>query len=77
MVRTKGKGGGIMQVECKNCLYWFEMGKILNHGSDVIGQCRRHPPQIRQNDNGSFPHTAAGDWCGEYLVLWGSLKEAG
>lgn len=43
---------------CRNCRFSKTEGPAL--------LCRRYPPTAT---DGTFPHMAPGDWCGEWLAM--------
>ena len=51
--------------ECAGCRFWLERG--ADTAGDILGSCRRNPPQVYRDDYGDrFPLTWPHDWCGEW-----------
>lgn len=58
-----------VEQECGNCRFWEQY-------SPPKGECRRYPPMIvvgqvycdgkESLENGIWPHTGQGAWCGEW-----------
>jgi len=49
-----------MERRCDNC-EWWDRNEERNGG-----YCQRFPPQCHPDDDGMWPWTDVGDWCGEF-----------
>lgn len=47
---------------CTDCKFWAG----TTHGNQFSAECRAHPPAYTTVKNTVWPHTQAGDWCGEF-----------
>lgn len=70
---TRAAAGQPAGRACRSCRFW-RRGPFGDQGPDW-GECRRMPPTLPAFGEeklvhvGVWPHTAEGDWCGEWQAV--------
>lgn len=53
---------------CETCRFWKEIDRGTSHDGKqwILGDCRRHCPNMNAYGQPSFPRTGYDLWCGDF-----------